>query len=739
MRLWVAVVAGLCAFALGPAGSRAAAEAGYYMASESYYRLDVPAGSMSVRVEAEVKAETETGEVLLWGMPNATDVRVEQDGQALALESFADDSINGSPTLIVATLSKPLKTNLKTKLTLTYDVGAQASKLVTVEPGYTEALFVSQGVGSFVFVDIPSTGDNYFEPGCLRAADQPGDVRDAGLERWVCGDATLVAFNTEDDSVQEKCARLDDRCRQRVMDTPFAAFAQSITDESKRGVLEADVPLQAGPVRLTLKYFKSDQAWAEREFAIAQRALPLLEGVFNFPYPHDIVDLRQSHFIEFSGAAGLAFVTKAQMLITNSGDPAFDDEVTVHELAHQWAGPNTLTTSWLWEGLAEYGMRTVAPILGISPRDWGWEATGYSDPLATWWNGSTVTDGYYWYGKSMSFWFAYQEAIGGPEAMKAVLGSADDSGTRHDGGWFMDAGERVSGRELDELFLTWVWNRDTSAPLLAERRAAHNLVKGVTARAAGMGLAGVPTDIQANLDAWQFRGIAAQVETANAVLDEYADVLSKASHSGLPASEGAATSWGSATMAATRQHIEDQRQAIDAISSGTFELADEAEGSAALAQLAEARRKYTAGDFAEAERLASTARTTAYNQVASGRMLAIAKEKQAAFKPSFLSRIGLFFADPDGDLAKAETAYANGDHAAALKLSRAAYDTWNDAESRGLMRLAMLAGAMCLLTVGTWYLLHRIDPERAVNRPLGTGHVLEEKKSSWRDWDSSGL
>ncbi|MCK9518379.1 MAG: hypothetical protein M0R74_05030 [Dehalococcoidia bacterium] len=738
VRLSLAAVATLCVLlAVAPAPSRAAPEVEYHMASESYYRLDVAAGRMSVRVEAELKAVQETAQILLWGMPNAANVTVTQDGTALATESFTELAVVGGPTAIVATLAKPLKPNLKTRLTLAYDVGPQSSELVTIEPGYIEALFVSQGPGSFVFIDIPATGDNYFEPGCLLAADQPGDVRDAGLERWVCGDAAAIAFNMEDAAVQERCARLDDRCRQRATDGPFSAFAQSITDEAKRGVLAIDVPLERGPVRLMLKYFRSDQAWAERQFAMAQRALPLLETLFGFPYPHDVADLRQSHFIEFNGAAGLAFVTKGEMLITNSGDSGFDDEVTVHELAHQWAGPKTLASSWQWEGLAEYAVRRLAPTLGIAPRDWRWAATGFNDPLATWWNGSAVTDSAYWYGKSAAFWDAYAAAIGGPDAMTRVLSAVDDHATRRDGGWFMDTGERVSGQHLDELFLTWVWNRTTSEPLLAERRAAHDLVRGLTDRASELGLAGVPSDIQANLDAWQFRPIAAQVTAAGSVLDEYAAVIAKAAAAGLPQSDGVANAWGTVSTATTRTLIGDQRQAIDAIVGASHDLANEPEGSAALAELAEARERYADGDFAQADRLAAGAKTTAYNEVASGRMIAIAKQKQAEFRPSFLSRIGLFFADPDGDLAAAESALAEGDHAAALRLSRSAYDDWSGAKRRGLMRLAMLMGGMCLVTVGTWYVLRRLDPDQAVNRPLGTGHVIEERRSSWADWDNS--
>src|SRR5690606_20678831 len=104
-----------------------------------------------------------------------------------------------------------------------------------------------------------------------------------------------------------------------------------------------------------------------------------------------------------------------------------------------------------------------------------------------------------------------------------------------DGRWFQDAGEWASGANLDALFLDWVYVRDTAAPLLAERRAAHELVATVIARTTPMGFAGLPTDLEANLSLWQFRPIAGQVANAQAVLDTYDAVAAQATAAGLTA------------------------------------------------------------------------------------------------------------------------------------------------------------------------------------------------------------
>lgn len=711
----------------------------FNIASESTYRLDVAGGSMSVRVEAEFQSTgPDLDSVALWAMPGATGLAVTQGDTVLETTAEVGSTEAGELSLITAKLPKPLKGKNRTELTMTYSVPSQKNDYVNLEPGLAEALFVSQGAGSFVFIEMPIGGDNYVEPGCLRTQEQPGHVKDAGFERFVCGDATAIAFSTEDKSVQERCARLDDRCRQQLF-LPFSGFAQSITDDAKKGILEADVAMANGPVKLTLRYFSRDRAWAETEFALAQRALPLLEQTFNFPYPHERVDLRQSNFIEFGGAAGLAFPGEGQMLIAHSGDAAFDNEVTVHELAHQWAGRN-LETSWLWEGLAQWATEKLAPSLGFTIYDRQWQAWGYTDPLATWWT-SGVTNPDYWYGKASAFWAAYETAIGGPDQMKAVLGQLDDPGTRlpANGRWFQDTGESASGANLDELFLSWVYVRDTAAPLLAERRAAHELITAMLQRTTALGFAGLPTDIQANLSTWQFRPVAGQVAQAQSILDEYDHVTAEAAAAGLTAPTAVAQSWGTTTMANTRRLIEDERQAIEAIVNGANAIADEPPESASHAQLTDARKRFAEGFFADAKRLAAASGTTAYNEAAAGRMLEIAREKAAGFRPDFLSRIGLFFQDPEGDLAKAEAAYAEGDATTALRLSRGAYESWNGASERGLMRLALLAGAMCALSVGTWYLLRRLDPEKPQQRSLGSGHVLSEESrgGGWRDWENT--
>lgn len=712
----------------------------YGSASETYFRLDTETGSINVRIHAEYIALQSPDLVALpiAVMPGATDIVVKSGDQVLEHNLTGGSASSEEIGIALVTLPKPLKRNLRITLETTYTIPQVTGKFINIEPGAIETPLIGQGQGSFVYIDVPKAGDNVFDPGCLLAADQPGDVKGSGLQRWICGDVLLVALAAEDPGILDRCAQADDKCRQRVDAGVFSAYVQSVTDETKRGVLEAPVAMPDGRhVTLSLKYFKRDADWANRQFDVAKQAFPLLEQTFGFSYPFGTVTMRQSHHIDMFGWAGIAFSGLGEVLLAT--DTGVDDYVTIHELAHQWAG-DQVSKPWLWEGLAEWATRVVAPQVGVTPVTLNWQAYGINLPLTMW---GTMLGGPsdYWYGRSGAFWFAYEEAIGGREAMISVLSRIDDEPGLWplDDRWFLDQGEWVSEKVLDQLFLDWVFNPETAKSLLETRRATHDQVNAVMKRAKELGLEGMPTDIRKNLLAWSFDPVAAQATKAGAVLDSYVQVLKLSADNGLGTPDMVAQSWGVNTIARTAVVVEDQRQAILSIITASEQLAGEPEGSHARIRLSDAREKYNAGDFAGAKASAAGGVTAAFNEVAAGKMIDLAKQKQATFKAGFFGRIGMMFTDPAADLAAAEEAQAAGDGTAALKLSRSAYDSWNDAGRRGMQRLAIMAGVMAGLSLLVWWVLQRIDRTPAPKR-LGEGHYIEssdERKASWRDWENT--
>ena len=750
LRRPVALALALVVFAavqVSPGGTTAARAAAnpFPSASETYYKLDVPNGTMSVTVETQVQNNSgkDAAAVPLYALPTATNIVVKRDGVALTTKLTAGSEKLEQPGVVMATLAAPMKTNTRASFVMTYDVPRHKGDLIRMEPGVIETAFIGQGAGSFVFVDVPASGENYFDPGCLKQSPQPSDARSGGFERWVCGDVAVIALNTGQPDVLKRCASLDDKCRQRESTTGlFSAFVQSTTDATTRGKLEADVAMKDGTKKLVFGFFRRDRVWAEKQFAVAQQALPKLEEVFGFAYPNgERISMRQSHQIQLVGAAGIAVPEQGEVLL--SPNTGFDEEVTVHELAHQWAGFN-LTDGWLWEGLAEYATRIIAPSLAIKPRDRNWQSFGHKDPLVTWHNGSLIGNPDYWYGKAGAFWQAYEAAIGGPENIKRVLAltSPRDARSPFDGRWFMDNGERVSGANLDKLFLEWVFSPGTASSLLAERRAVYNALGVLHGKAAALGLSGTPSDIFDNLDVWSFAAVPGQIARGSSVLDAYAAVAALGSEAGLPPSQGVAASWGKKTLTETGAVVEQQRQAAQVLREAAKQFVSEPPESSAQKQLMLAREKFAAGNYADAKRLASATITGGINLDAAGKVIEIAKRTQAGYSPGFFEKIGLLLKDPDGDLEAAEAAFSAGDSAKAMGLAQSASEAWDASKTRGLSFLSILAGVLCTLSVGTWLLRRRNDSSarRAVvaARDGRTGHVLEasESKSRWKDWEN---
>lgn len=755
MRPWrlfllVAVAVASASFSL-PAVGNAAEDDPFNIASESYFHLDVEKGAIEARVEARIQSSDgkEVKEFWLWAMPQARDVKVFQGDVPLEIETSAVSGEVGLPTLVVATLSKPIKNKLTADLLMTYSVPPQSTELVKIEPGAIEALMVSQGPGSFVLIDVPAASDNFVEPGCLRVASQPLDVAEAGFVRFVCGETLGIAINTGDDSLQSRCAALSDSCRQRWSGSPFMGFAQSVTDPAKQLRLEATLSLAGGEKKLTVLYFRSDAEWARRQFETAQKAIPLLEQAFGFPYPHDQILLRQSNLLLTLSVLGIAFTDRGEMLITRTDEPnQLDENVTVHEIAHQWAGLN-LDTFYQWEGLAEWARISLRQQTGLPPRDREtlWSQLGYKDPLATWAVSSPIRDSNYWYGKAGAFWLEFEKAVHGRANMTAVLGQIDDAGAAGktiDGKWFQDRGEEVSGANLDELFLSWVYVRETAAPLLAERRAAHDLVDPLRDRAAALALTGLPTDLQANLDAWQFDPVQGQVERANRLLDQYTALLARAAEQG-GVGTGISGRWGRLPLTDIESLLTQMSQALDAMETSARRLSTGVDDPAGRESLDQARAKFLSGDFAEAKRLAAGASSIGFNKEAAAKLIALAKERKQTFSPGFFETIGMYFEDPAGQIVAAETAYAEGDFATALDLANGAIVTWDESQERGLFRLSVAAGLMTAVALGCWWLVRQIEVRR---RPATTlagatrgapreGHVLAEpsdRTASWRDW-----
>src|SRR5262245_41994495 len=141
-----------------------AAAVPYASASETYYKLDTPNGRMSVTVHSEFQNISSKDLLTLpvFVLPGAENIVVKAGDAALQTKFTAGSEANATAGVADATLLAPLRPNLRTTLDATYDVPARSGgKFMTLEAGLIETVFIGQGPGSFVLVDVPESGDNY--------------------------------------------------------------------------------------------------------------------------------------------------------------------------------------------------------------------------------------------------------------------------------------------------------------------------------------------------------------------------------------------------------------------------------------------------------------------------------------------------------------------------------------------------------------------------------------------------
>ena len=121
-----------------------------------------------------------------------------------------------------------------------------------------------------------------------------------------------------------------------------------------------------------------------------------------------------------------------------------------------------------------------------------------------------------------------------------------------------------------------------------------------------------------------------------------------------------------------------------------------------------------------------------------------ATAKQAAFREGWLEGVGLYFADPAADLAKAKTAFDAGDYVAARNNARSATDSWDGAHDKGILYLGVLAAVVIALGV----VIFRFRPAqlggRSKHPPVRFRSVAYEppapddhRATSWRDWTNN--
>ena len=452
----------------------------------------------------------------------------------------------------------------------------------------------------------------------------------------------------------------------------FAYFVADRPNDFVETIRQVDV--DGRPLEIALRAWPDDPVWSERVGGLLERGVPVLSERIGLPW-----------------AAARPLVVAEALNRSTAGysgryDPAggrieiayyADSFVVLHEAAHAWFNGSLLADRWTNEGFASWyaldagtviGEKVTvappapAPALGEIPLNaWGpvgsnetaEEDYGYAasaelarliaeraglDGLARTWDAARRGIG------------AYQPVVT-PSGASApgdngMVGAGNGSERVTEAGsgppdWrgLLDLLEDRTDRTYDDLWRAWVV-RPEEATLLGERAAARRLYNDVVARAGEWQL---PPIVRQALRAWQFEQATELLEAADRALDDRAAV----------------------EAAAAGVQLTVPRALEAAFESDAGFAAAAAEADAELVTI-------------DAYRRARDARLT---------------------DPGVVEQAGLWWTNPELDLARAADAFQVGDLRESVEASTAARLAWEIAPGNGQRRLMTILAAMLVALV----------------------------------------
>lgn len=559
---------------------------------------------------------------------DATKVSAHAD-DGTELQVTVDDSTPGPAVAAQVTFDQRLFYKQSYNFTLSYQLPEVREDSLLVTPGYAFVPIIAAGDDATVTVNTPS-GDPWSVS--LEAADCARAPSSAGSSTIV-NDFTCTGSGG----------------------TYLAALAE-VSRPDALSTIPFDVQMKSTKLTVSLAYFQGDDETARHLQDVVAAALPVIEDVYGVPYSGPAtVSVAQGGRQVVLGFEGLTECTAGGCHITIS--PLADDSTVIHELSHLWS--SLYSKRWLSEGFAQIVEEETAARLppglvhgdqpGRQPAtvqlqldDWG----EVKSVIGT--SGDALAKENAGYDRSLRFLEQLRQEVGLPTLQKvnqaiAAGGSAADSGR------FLDRLEDVSGRNLDDLFLLWVFP-DSQRPILELRREARDRLTALNASVQDTGLStGVVQPIQDDVNAWRFGEALAALDTAEAGLATYDSLVPR---------------------------LADLRR--NAQTSG-LSLADNVDQALKRWDFA------GAGDLLSRAEDALQAYTNAHEKVDASRNL--------------WERFGLLGSDPSGDLKAAEQSFAGGDYASAVQHANSASHAINNAGNVALRRMLIFAGILIAIAV----------------------------------------
>jgi hypothetical protein len=396
------------------------------------------------------------------------------------------------------------------------------------------------------------------------------------------------------------------------------------------------------PVSVHVQAWEDDEPWSERVGTLLDQGLPALGERIGLEWPDydEPLTVQEAVSRTTGGYAGLFDPSAGKVEIAYYAD----DFVVLHEAAHAWFNGSLLADRWANEAFASYYATIAASDIEqkIRSEELTDELEKARIPLNAWGpvGSEDIAQEDYAYAASLALARAVAQRAG-YEGLQAVWrdaragvgayqpvdgGAAETVEGAPDWRGLLDLLEARTDATYDDLWREWV-ARDTDLPLLDARTQTRQRYDEILTAAGDWQL---PRPIRDALRSWRFSDAAALLSDAEAALAGRESVAQAAERAGL-------------------------------IAPATLRLAFEDDDG-----------------FDDA-----TAETSAELDVI-GRYVTADSLRPAEMTP--LVTLGLWGLDPEQELAKARTAFANGDLVASAAASGYVATTWSNAESVGQNR-----------------------------------------------------
>lgn len=447
-------------------------------------------------------------------------------------------------------------------------------------------------------------------------------------------------------------------------DGAYIAAVAEVSRPSAVSSLALQAEVEGQTLDINLTYFQGEEPSAEHLRELIPAALPVIEDVFGFAYDGpSTINIRQGGRYAVLGYEGITQCSAESCEIIIS--PVSDDITVIHELAHLWT--DIYSERWLSEGFAQLIAEEAAAALPeglVRSHPPARPADPVNLPLDQWGDVESIVGAAEeqiaienaGYELSLRFLKTLQFEVGN-SVLRDVNIAIAASGRQADSRSYMDLIEDTSNRNLDQLFLTWVFSSEYEG-IIALRREARDRLSGLETRVLLEGLPeGATEGIREDILDWNFESalsrlasVEADIATYNELAEELGALTGEASSLGLTMPPGMSEALDSWEFGDVRLAMSDARDAIEA---------------------------YRAARI----------------KVFSDRNL--------------WERFGLLGSDPEGELDRAAAEFAAGQFQTSIDTSRSAANTVDNAATVALRRVLIVTGIFAafglIILAAAWF------------------------------------